>query len=68
MADIIPAPTISISGTIPINGEEGPPVSGRLPPAAEAAEEVAVEVAIAVAVGVAVALAVGLAVAKSPSP
>ncbi len=55
MADIIPAPTISISGIIPTNSEVGPQVSGRLPPAAEAAEDIALPLAEAVVVGVAVA-------------
>ncbi len=55
MADIIPTPTISISGIIPIKGEVGPPVSGRLPPAAEAAEDIVLLLAEAVVAGVAVA-------------
>jgi hypothetical protein len=55
MADIIPAPTISISGAIPTNGEVGPLVSGRLPPAVEAADDVALPLAEAVVVVVAVA-------------
>jgi len=52
-----PAPASSINAAIPTNGEAGPPVSGRLPPAAEAAEEVVVPLAVAVAVAVAVGVA-----------
>jgi hypothetical protein len=59
---IIPAPVISSSGNIPINGETEPPVAGS---AVAVAVEVAVGLAVAVAVaaGLAVAVAVGLAVA-----
>jgi hypothetical protein len=61
--DIIPAPASSINAPIPIKGEEvGPPVAGRLPPAAAAAEAVAVLLAVAVAEGVEVAVSVALAV------
>ena len=44
--------------TYPPKGETRPPVAGRLPPAAEAAEAVVVLLAVAVAVGLAVAVEV----------
>ena len=58
--DTIPEPASSISAPSPNKGEAGPPVAGRLPPAAEAAEAVAVPLLLAVAVadGVAVGVAV----------
>jgi hypothetical protein len=58
--DTTPAPTSSISAPIPTNNALGPPVSGKLPPAAEAAEAVAVLLAEAVAEAVAVAVAVAV--------
>jgi len=63
VTDITPAPANSISAAIPTNGEVGPPVSGRLPPAALAAEAVAVPLAVAVAVEVALAEVVAIGVA-----
>ena len=58
-----PAPASSINAPIPTIGEVSPPVSGRVPPAADAAEAVpelvAVAVSVAVAVGVADAVADG---------
>jgi hypothetical protein len=46
-----PPPASSISAPSPNKGgEAGPPVAGRLPPAAEAAEAIAVLLAVAVAV------------------
>jgi hypothetical protein len=60
--DITPAPARSISAAISTKGEVGPPVSGRLPPAAEAADDaplLAVAVAVAVPEEVAVEVAVG---------
>jgi hypothetical protein len=58
------------SAPIPAKGERRPPVAGRLPSAALAAEAVAVlfapAVALAVAAGVAVVVAVGVGVAVAP--
>ncbi len=49
--DTIPPPASSIRAPSPNKGgEAGPPVEGRLPPAAEAAEAIAVLLAVAVAV------------------
>jgi hypothetical protein len=62
--DTIPAPASSTSAPIATNGEVRPPVSGRLPPAAVAADDaVLLEVAVAVAVAVVLAVAVEPAVA-----
>jgi hypothetical protein len=70
--DIIPAPASSISAPTPIKGAVGPPVAGRLPPAAAAAEAVALPLAVAVDMEVAVdvevaVVEVALAVAKQNS-
>ena len=53
--DTIPEPASSINAPSPTKGEVGPPVAGRLPPAAEAAEA-AEAIAVLLAVAVAVAL------------
>jgi hypothetical protein len=60
--DTIPAPASNINAPTPIKGEVSPPVAGRLPPTAIAAEAVAVLLAVAVAEGVEVAVGVELAV------
>ena len=62
--DTIPAPASNINAPTPIKGEVSPPVAGRLPPAAIAAEAVAVLLAVAVAEGVEVSVGVELAVAE----
>jgi hypothetical protein len=61
--DNIPAPTSNINAPTHIKGEVSPPVSGRLPPAAIAAEAVAVLLAVAVAEDVEAAVGVELAIA-----
>jgi hypothetical protein len=65
--DTIPAPASTINAPIPIKGEVKPPVSGRLPPAAEAAEAFAVLLALAEAVAVEVALELDVELADAAS-